>query len=194
VSRSLTTEQRASSNRRAKRWRKKQLKERPAEFRKYNADRAKELYNKNPEIAKKQQANFKNSYNNNPEFRGKVIRSASVGRYGMTPEKYDKQLREQNYHCALCAEKEGDAGRRLHIDHNHACCSVGPPKGRTCGECNRGLLCGTCNRALAALENLLKEAEIVPKPGTWTHRAMQYLRSYEVNLSTPWRTQETQKC
>src|ERR1700678_598590 len=122
-------------------WRSKQLEERPEEFRKYNADRAKRLYNNNPGIAEKQQANFKKSYDENPEFRNKVIRSASLNRYGTTPVAYDKQLEEQDGHCALCPSTTGDAGRRLHVDHDHDCCKLSPPKGRTCGKCNRGLLC-----------------------------------------------------
>jgi hypothetical protein len=167
-----------SAKENSRRWRAKQLKERPEEFRKYNADRAKRLYAENPEIATKQQINFKKSYDENPEFRDKVIRSATLNRYGTTPAEYDKKLEEQYGHCALCPSTTGDAGRRLHVDHNHDCCKLSPPKGRTCGECNRGLLCGPCNRRLATVEAVLKEGTIVPNKGTWLERAMRYLDSY----------------
>ena len=164
---------------RSQRWRAKQLKERPEEFRKYNADRAKVLYHNNPAIAQKQQENFKKSYDENPEFRAKIVFAASVNRYGATPKWYEDKLEEQEGHCALCESTDGDAGRRLHIDHNHDCCKVGPPRGRTCGECNRGLLCGPCNRNLAAVEALLKQGTIAPLPDTWLYKALKYLDSYK---------------
>ena len=160
---------------RVRKWRAKQLKERPEEFRRSNADRSKRLYHSNPQIAVNQQKNFKKSYDDNPEFRAKVVRSASLGRYGKTPAEYDEQLKEQGGHCALCSSTDGDAGRRLHVDHDHACCDGKP---RTCGECNRGLLCGPCNRRLAAVEDVLKMGSIVPNKGTWLKRALKYLDSY----------------
>src|ERR1035437_322490 len=109
-----------TSTERSKAWRNKQIEERPEEFRKYNADRAKKLYHKNPNIAVTQQENFKKNYDSNPEFRAKVVRSASTGRYHMTPAQYDAKLAEQGGHCALCDSTDGDAGRRMHIDHRHA--------------------------------------------------------------------------
>lgn len=169
---------------RSKNWRNKQLSERPEEFRAYNAKRAVALYNRNPKIAENQQANFKRSYNENPEFRAKVIRSAVLNRYKMTPTEYDAKLEAQGGHCALCQETTGDAGRSLHVDHDHACCKLGPPKGRTCGKCNRGLLCGKCNRKLGALEDLLKEVEgINAAPRTWLDRAMRYLKKWRTQCS-----------
>lgn len=164
---------------RGREWRAKQLKERPEEFRKYNSDRAMRLYHSNPKIAEKQQQNFKDAYNTRPEFRAKVIRSAVLNRYAMTPSEYDAQLRRQHNHCALCPSKTGDAGRSLHVDHDHSCCDLGPPKGRTCGKCNRGLLCGKCNRRLAAVEAILKEGTIAPRRGTWLDRALKYLRYWK---------------
>lgn len=40
----LTAAQKVASNKRAKEWREKKLKDNPEEFRKYNADSAKKLY------------------------------------------------------------------------------------------------------------------------------------------------------
>lgn len=85
MKRKLTEKQKEASSLRSKAWRKKQLKENPEKFRKYNADRAKKLYHSNPQIAENQQRNFKASYDSNPEFRSKVVRSASIGKYKMTP-------------------------------------------------------------------------------------------------------------
>jgi hypothetical protein len=178
MKRVLTQKQKEDNKARAKAWREKQLKERPEEFRKYNADRAKKLYAKNPEIAVKQQENFKKSYHENPEFRAKVVRSASVGKYGKTLAEYDTQLKEQEGHCALCPSTDGDSGRHLHNDHDHECCKIGPPKGRTCGKCNRGLLCGPCNRRLAQVEYILTMGEISALPGTWLENALDYLKAW----------------
>jgi hypothetical protein len=189
-----------TSKERSVKWREKQLKENPEAFRKYNADRAKVLYHSNPKIAENQQRNFKKSYDENPEFRAKVVRSASTGRYHMTPEQFEAQLKTQGGHCALCESTDGDAGRRLHIDHDHACCDG---KARTCGECNRGILCGPCNRRLGALENVLKEALVIPKAGTlktlgdpetWTALALRYLKHYEGVIQYRSKTQEDSAC
>ena len=171
----LTETQKEASNKRGKVWREKQLRENPEEFRAYNARRAKKLYHDNPEIAIAQQANFKRNYDTKPEFRKKVIRSASTGRYHWTPEQYSEKLEEQGGHCALCDSTDGDAGRRMHIDHNHACCDG---EARTCGKCNRGILCGPCNRKLGYLELVLKGGTVIPKAGSWTSLALQYLTQY----------------
>jgi hypothetical protein len=176
--RKSTEEQRKASTERVRQWRKKQLRERPEEYRKKAADLAKKRYHEDPQIAIDQQKNFKKSYNENPEFRAKIVHAASVNRYGMTPDEYNARLEEQGGHCALCEEIKGDAGRRLHIDHNHDCCPIGPPRKRICGKCNRGLLCGPCNRRLGALEYLMMEAQVVPQTNTWTERAMQYLSKW----------------
>jgi hypothetical protein len=47
--------------------------------------------------------------------------------------------------CAAC-----DSTENLHIDHDHACC---PGKGRTCGNCVRGVLCGHCNHILGKAQD-----------------------------------------
>ena len=173
--RALTEAQKEASTLRVDAWRAKQLEERPEEYKKHNAERAKAYYHENPELAAKQQENFKRSYAENPVFRAKVIRSASTGRYRMAPTEYDSKLAEQGGHCALCPSTDGDAGRRLHIDHSHECCDG---KARTCGKCNRGLLCGKCNRRLEKVEFVLKQGTVVPLAGTWLYRAVKYLEAY----------------
>lgn len=64
--------------------------------------------------------------------------------YGISLEKYQEMLREQNGVCAICERPEKAIWRgmktSLAVDHNHAT-----------GEC-RGLLCQKCNRALGLLE------------------------------------------
>jgi DNA-binding CsgD family transcriptional regulator len=68
---------------------------------------------------------------------GHLLRS-----FGVTPERYEALSARQNDACAICGKTEADgSGRRLAIDHDHACC----PGRRTCGKCIRGLLCTACN-------------------------------------------------
>ena len=70
-------------------------------------------------------------------------------RYGITLLEYDQKLVDQKGACAICHQLQG--GRRLHIDHDHACCPS--RSGKLCGKCIRGLLCGTCNMIVGLVEN-----------------------------------------
>lgn len=72
-------------------------------------------------------------------------------RYGITPEEYDALLAEQGGGCAICDRTPEENGRRLAIDHDHACC---PDRRRTCGQCIRGLLCTPCNNRLGVIEDV----------------------------------------
>jgi hypothetical protein len=46
--------------------------------------------------------------------------------------------------CAVCGCTPEENGKRLAVDHDHACCA-----GReSCGKCIRGLLCVKCNSLL----------------------------------------------
>lgn len=182
----LTQQQKVAANIRMRNWRANLSEEKKEQIRKENAERGKLAYHNNPEVRLRQQENFKRFYDENPEFRKRVVRSASLGRYKVTPEQYDAQLKEQGNHCALCESTDGDAGRRLHIDHDHACCDVGS-SGRTCGKCNRGILCGNCNRRLAALEAILRDALVFPflgKSDSWTAKALRYLQRYSTQKET----------
>lgn len=78
--------------------------------------------------------------------------------YNITIEQYDELLASQNGVCAICGLPPLEGGRRLCVDHDHACCPDGE---KTCGECIRGLLCLTCNQAIGMLATveLLKNAQ-----------------------------------
>lgn len=67
--------------------------------------------------------------------------------YGITLEQYEVLLAAQGNACAICrATSSGAAGRRFHVDHDHACC----PGIRSCGQCIRALLCTGCNTGLGS--------------------------------------------
>ena len=114
---------------------------------------------------------------------------AEIGRYGKTVEWYRDKLIEQLGLCALCQHlnhsRRGKALvgveeglqhlNRLGVDHDHNCCDE---RAKSCGKCVRGLLCETCNLRLNDLEAVLKEGTVVPKEGTWTSLALQYLTQY----------------
>ncbi len=74
---------------------------------------------------------------------------------GVTDADYERLLKAQHGHCALCPTKPKT--RRLHVDHDHA-------TGRI-----RGLLCYACNRILtpkASESWLLRAAVYVREPCT----------------------------
>jgi Recombination endonuclease VII len=124
-------------------------------------------------------------------------------KYSTTVEWYRDMLIKQLGLCAICGHLSHHHGtlQRLQVDHDHRCCDLHT---KSCGKCLRGLLCADCNVNLSYLElfladlrnpeNSLVDIRNALTNDSWTHRAMQYLRSYEVNLSTPWKTQENSAC
>jgi Recombination endonuclease VII len=77
-------------------------------------------------------------------------RSRSVVRHGLTAERYDKMLADQNGLCAICKRSPTVFGvKHLDIDHDHRCC----PGVYSCGKCVRGLICIACNRALGLFQD-----------------------------------------
>ncbi len=68
-------------------------------------------------------------------------------KYNMTVEQYDSMLSAQEGVCAICS-RPPLAGEWLCVDHDHSCCVY---NGKSCGECNRGLLCRGCNTGIGAL-------------------------------------------
>ena len=111
-----------------------------------------------------------------------------MARYGTTVEVYRDRLIEQRGLCAICEHLNVFRGKlqRLAFDHNHECCDT---HATSCGECLRGLLCADCNIRLAPLEVLLKDfrnpetGEVDLRnslaEGSWTSRALQYLKRYQ---------------
>lgn len=69
-------------------------------------------------------------------------------KYGITAERYDEILAEQDGKCAICASPDPVRGDNFCVDHDHDCC----PGEKTCGRCIRGLLCFPCNIHLGHVE------------------------------------------
>jgi hypothetical protein len=68
-------------------------------------------------------------------------------KYGITPEKYDEMLSEQDYKCYICHKHEDKLDRSLAVDHCHSTGKV------------RGLLCGNCNRFLGQINDDIDTAK-----------------------------------
>lgn len=84
-------------------------------------------------------------------------------RYGMTREAIEELRRSQDNRCAICLTPAVDLGRRLAIDHDHACCD----REGSCGKCVRGLLCDPCNSGLARFRD---DPKLLRKAATYLTR------------------------
>lgn len=78
------------------------------------------------------------------------VRDAYLERtYQLSLESYAKMLAAQGGGCALCHKTPEENGKRLSVDHDHACC----PGKISCGRCVRGLLCDACNHSIGRMED-----------------------------------------
>ena len=78
-------------------------------------------------------------------------------KYGITSDKYNQMLSEQNHKCYICHTHEDKLDRSLAVDHCHTTGKV------------RGLLCGNCNRFLGQIDDDINTAE----------RLLEYLNKYK---------------
>lgn len=74
---------------------------------------------------------------------------ARLSRHKVSMDWFQEQLAVQDYKCAICRVPFSEVVK-FSIDHDHACCDN--DKGRSCGECKRGLLCTQCNVGLGMLK------------------------------------------
>lgn len=65
-----------------------------------------------------------------------VRKSNLMNAYGLSIEKYDELLIQQNHCCAVCEKHTNELKRRLSVDHCHETGFI------------RGLLCDNCNQKL----------------------------------------------
>jgi len=87
-------------------------------------------------------------------------------RYKLSVEDYNRMFEEQGGRCDICNKPPN--GKRLAVDHDHACCEGS----RSCGECVRGLLCGECNWGLYFVEK-----------HSWRKRALEYLDKHKKKVN-----------
>lgn len=101
----------------------------------------------------------------NPEQVKALYVKRRFRQYGVTPEWYEAQLREQNGQCAICGSSDPKSnGGTFHVDHDHTCCEK---ECFACDNCRRGLLCAVCNTRLGILED-----------PDWIEKATAYLSQY----------------
>jgi hypothetical protein len=78
--------------------------------------------------------------NKDPEVKARARTNSYKTKYGITINKYDEMLKQQNGVCKLCGSAESKRGdHRLMVDHDHVTGEV------------RGLLCNPCNAAIGLL-------------------------------------------
>lgn len=75
------------------------------------------------------------SYYRNRDAQIRAVRDWQFrARYGITLDRYEAMVREQNNQCAIC--EIVPTGRRLAVDHDH---TTGVVRGLLCANCNRGI-------------------------------------------------------
>lgn len=80
--------------------------------------------------------------NANPAKRALTYRKHQLKKwYGLTLERYDEMVAEQNGGCAICHDPPDGKHQYFHVDHNHETGVV------------RGLLCSRCNTALGLFKS-----------------------------------------
>jgi hypothetical protein len=72
-------------------------------------------------------------------------RRINLRRYGLTVERFNALVAEQDGKCAICQCDEPGGQGVWHVDHDHTCCNS---RKTSCGKCIRGLLCSRCNIGL----------------------------------------------
>ena len=89
-------------------------------------------------------------------------------RYGITLERFNDLIKEQNGRCALCGNSLNDAGKRTHVDHCHETKII---RGVVCSKCNVGL--GQFDDSVDQLRGAIAYLEQTNPEPTWRNFAGQ---------------------
>lgn len=85
--------------------------------------------------------------------------------YGITKERYEELLAQQQGNCAVCGLPFDDESPV--VDHDHSCCKGRGGTAKTCGKCVRGLVHARCNSMIGFgndnPEILMRAAEYLMK-------------------------------
>lgn len=129
-------------------------------------------YRRNREKARSAAATFKQR---NPEAwkahqkkwadaNGDKIHAAFIKRrYGITKERYEAMVAEQNAKCAICSTDFAEFSKRPFVDHDHSTGKV------------RALLCGPCNVKVGYVET----------EGAWRSSVLAYIAKHKESELTP---------
>lgn len=94
--------------------------------------RHKEYYEKNKEKLK---ANVRENNKKPHVIANKRNRNLQTN-YGITEDKYQEMLSNQNGCCAICQVEQSELSYRLYVDHDH---TTGEVRGLLCKHCNSGI-------------------------------------------------------
>ena len=121
----------------------------------YNANRRRK-YAADPEIQRQYRDAAKAWSAANPRGRA----NQRMRKYGISIERYEQMLAEQNGVCAICGSSEnGDKSTdRFHVDHCH---TTGIVRGLLCLSCNHGL--GKFKDSVESLRSAVRYLESVQK-------------------------------
>lgn len=96
-------------------------------------------WNRRPEVKARRLA-----ANRDAQLQARYARNRRSYMYRIDKEWLD--YLESESRCWACGSESGE---RLHVDHDHACCTGQ----RSCGKCFRGMLCRRCNLALGLMRD-----------------------------------------
>lgn len=100
-----------------------------------------------PEERERARQQARNWYRKNPRSPEENAEAHFRHRYGLSTEQRDQMVVAQKGLCYLCDDPLPGESRKIHTDHDRACC----PKSRSCGKCVRGIACEGCNTGIGLL-------------------------------------------
>lgn len=148
--------------------------QRRAYMREYYAANKEKFRPKSPEKRAEYNANRRRKYAADPEIQRQYRNAAKawnaanprgranqrMRKYGISIERYEQMLAEQNGACAICGSPDnGDKPTdRFHVDHCH---TTGIVRGLLCLSCNHGL--GKFKDSVESLRSAIRYLESVQK-------------------------------